>query len=67
MRFFIAEFETRKFSYKSTGLTEEQAVNELGAALLRESITHSADDISVTSWELGRAYRDYTDISGGAL
>ncbi len=66
MRFFIAEFETRKFTYKSTGLTEEQVVNELGAALLRESITHSADDISVTSWELGRAYRDYTDISEGA-
>ena len=66
MRFYTAEFETRKFSYKSTGLTEAQAVNELGAALLRESITHSADDISVTSWELGRAYRDYTDISEGA-
>ena len=66
MRFFIADFETNNFSYKATGLTEAQAVNELGAALAREAIEHSADDIYVTSWELGRAYRDFTDISEGA-
>ena len=66
MRFFVAEFETNKFSYKATGLTEEQATSELGVALAREAIEHSADDIYVTSWELGRAYRDFTDISEGA-
>ena len=66
MRFFIADFETNKFSYKATGLTEEQATSELGVALAREAIEHSADDIYVTSWELGRAYRDFTDISEGA-